>query len=197
MDKRNIEVNRKLLHLLLGILLVILLMFGLVDKIHLFIILIVLIILSILSKKYKIPGVYWFMIHFERDENIKKFPGKGFIFYLMGILLVLSFFSLDIALPAILVLAFADSVGHLFGIRYGKIPHPFVSTKFLEGWVAGLIAGFIGAFVFVPWHEALAASFFAMLVEGIEIKIGADEIDDNLIIPLVAAIAIWGVRFFF
>ena len=60
-----------------------------------------------------------------------------------------------------------------------------------------MIAGFIGAIIFVPWPEALAAEFFAMLVEGIEIKIGADEIDDNLIIPLVAAIAISAVRFLF
>jgi dolichol kinase len=85
----------------------------------------------------------------------------------------------------------------LFGIRYGKKKHPYVGTKFVEGWIAGFIAGFIAAFVFVPWPEALAASFFAMLVEGIEIKIGAEEIDDNLLIPLVAASAIWAVRFFF
>ena len=133
----------------------------------------------------------------ERDENVGKFPGKGLIFYFIGVFLVLSFFPLDIAIPAILILAFADSVGHLFGIKYGKKKHPYVSTKFVEGWIAGFIAGFIAAFVFVPWPEALAASFFAMLVDGIEIKIGAEEIDDNLIIPWVAASAIWAVRFFF
>jgi len=108
---------------------------------------------------------------------------------------VLLFFPLDIAMPAILVLAFADSIGHLFGIKFGKIPHPFISTKFLEGWFVGFIAGFIGAFIFVPWPQAIAASFFAMLVEGIEVKIGAEEVDDNLIIPLVAAIAIFAVRY--
>jgi dolichol kinase len=104
---------------------------------------------------------------------------------------------MDIVLASILVLTFADSIGHLFGIQFGKIPHPFVSTKFVEGWIAGFIAGFIGAIIFVAWYEALAASFFAMLVEGIEIKIGAEEVDDNLIIPLVAASAIWVVRLFF
>jgi len=197
MEKRNIEIKRKLLHLFLGIILVALLMFGFIGTIHVFFLMIISIIISSLSKKYKILGMNWFLNNFERNENLKKFPGKGFIFYLIGSFLVLLFFPLDIAMPAILVLAFADSVGHLFGMKFGKIPHPFVSTKFMEGWIVGLIAGFIGAFVFVPWHEALAASFFAMLVEGIEIKIGADEIDDNLIIPLVAAIAISAVRFLF
>ncbi len=196
-SKINVEVNRKLLHMFLGVVLVALLMFGIVGKEHLFVLLVIMLVMSILSKKYDIPLISWLLRNFEREDYVKKFPGRGFIFYLIGSLLVLAFFPMDIAMPAILVLAFADSVGHLFGIRYGKRKHPYVKTKFIEGWIAGLIAGFIAAFVFVPWHEALAASFFAMLVEGIEVKIGAEEVDDNLIIPLVAAIAIWSVRYIF
>ena len=196
-SKISVEVNRKLLHMFLGVVLVALLMFGIVGKEHLFGLLVVMLVLSMLSKKYNIPIISWLLRNFEREDYVKKFPGRGFIFYIIGSLLVLVFFPMDIAMPAILILAFADSIGHLFGIRYGKRKHPYVKTKFVEGWIAGLIAGFIAAFVFVPWHEALAASFFAMLVEGIEVKIGAEEVDDNLIIPLVAAIAIWSVRYFF
>jgi dolichol kinase len=195
--KLNLEVKRKIAHILLGVLIVLMLSFGIINKIHIFFLTILIIILSFLNKKHKIPIVYRLMHTLERDENVGKFPGKGLIFYFIGVFLVLSFFPLDIAIPAILILAFADSVGHLFGIKYGKKKHPYVSTKFVEGWIAGFIAGFIAAFVFVPWPEALAASFFAMLVDGIEIKIGAEEIDDNLIIPWVAASAIWAVRFFF
>lgn len=197
MKKRNVEIKRKFLHLILGILLVTLLMFGFIGALHVFILTIIVIIILLVNKRYKVPGMDWFLKNFERDENLKIFPGKGFIFYLIGSLLVLLLFPKEIALPAILVLAFADSIGHLFGMRFGRIRHPFVSTKFLEGWIVGLASGFIGALIFVPWHEALAASFFAMLVEGIEVKIGADEVDDNLIIPLVAATAISAVRFLF
>ena len=197
MKKRNVEIKRKFLHLILGIILVTLLMFGFIGVLHVFILTIIVIIIPLVNKRYKVPGMDWFLKNFERDENLKIFPGKGFIFYLIGSLLVLLLFPKEIALPAILVLAFADSIGHLFGLRFGRIRHPFVSTKFLEGWIVGLASGFIGALIFVPWHEALAASFFAMLVEGIEVKIGADEVDDNLIIPLVAAIAISAVRFLF
>ena len=193
----KVEVNRKLLHMFLGVALVALLMFGIVGKEHLFVLLVIMLAVSTLSRKYDIPIVRWLLRNFEREDYVKKFPGRGFIFYLTGVLLVLAFFPMDIAMPSILVLAFADSISHLFGIRYGKRKHPYVKTKFIEGWIAGLVAGFIAAFVFVPWHEALAASFFAMLVEGIEVKIGAEEVDDNLIIPLVAAIAIWSVRHFF
>ena len=197
MKKRNVEIKRKFLHLILGIILVTLLMFGFIGVLHVFILTIIVIIIPLVNKRYKVPGMDWFLKNFERDENLKIFPGKGFIFYLIGSLLVLLLFPKEIALPAILVLAFADSIGHLFGLRFGRIRHPFVSTKFLEGWIVGLASGFIGALIFVPWHEALAASFFAMLVEGIEIKIGTDEVDDNLIIPLVAATAISAVRFLF
>jgi len=172
-------------------------MFGIVTKTHIFFLTIIMLIFSILSKKYRIPGVHWFLQNFDRDRDLKRFPARGFIYYLIGVFLVLQFFPLDIAMPSILVLAFADSVGHLFGIKFGKKRHPFVSTKFIEGWVAGFIAGFIAAAFLIPWYEALAASFFAMLVDGIEVKIGADEIDDNLIMPLVAAIAIWSVRMLF
>jgi dolichol kinase len=196
MDERDVEAKRKLTHLLFGIIIVVLLMLGYIGKMHIFVLVIAGIIVSFLFKKYNLPVVNWILDNIERDSDFKKFPGKGFIFYLIGVFLVLSFFPLDIAMPAILVLAFADSAGHLFGIRFGRIRHPFVSTKFVEGFIVGLIAGFIGALVFVPWYEALAASFFAMLVEGIEIKTGAEEVDDNIIIPLVAAIAISVVRYF-
>ena len=192
-----VEIKRKLIHLLLGIIIVTLLSFGIINKIHIFFLIIIAIIVSFLSKKYKIPIVQHIIQNLERDENLKKFPGKGTIFYFIGVFLVLTFFPLDIAMAAILVLAFADSIGHLFGIRFGKIKHPYISKKSIEGWIIGLIAGFVGAFIIVPWLQALAASFFAMLVEGIEIKIGLEEIDDNLIIPLIAAIAIWAVRVLF
>jgi|TARA_Y100000310_G_scaffold36526_1_gene34372 diacylglycerol kinase (CTP) len=194
MEKRNIETKRKILHLLFGIVLVLLIKYGFMGKVHIFSSIVIALLISFLSKRYKIPGVNWFLHNFEREENIKKFPAKGFIFYLIGTFLVLLFFPKDIAMSAILVLAFADSIGHIFGIKFGRIRHPFVSTKFIEGWIVGFIAGFIAASIVVPWYEALAASFFAMLVEGIEVKIGADEVDDNLIIPPVAAIAVWIVR---
>ena len=67
----------------------------------------------------------------------------------------------------------------------------------LEGTIAGFVAGFIGAFVILnnPF-EAFFASLTAMIAEAIEIKIKTEEVDDNLIIPLVAGSAIWIIRYF-
>ncbi|MBI2208313.1 hypothetical protein HYU50_02355 [Candidatus Woesearchaeota archaeon] len=195
MNNKELEAKRQLFHMFLGTAIVALLIYGLLNKTHIFFLIIIGIIVSFLSKKHKIPVIYWFLKNFDREKDLKSFPGKGVIFYLIGVFLALSFFPLDIAMPAILVLAFGDSVSHLFGVRYGRIKHPFSDKKFIEGMIAGFIAAFIGSLAFLAWHEALIASFFAMLAESIEIKIGAEQVDDNIIIPLVAAIAISFTRF--
>lgn len=191
-----LEVRRQIFHLFFGILIVILLMFGFVDKWILLYLIIIGFIISLTSKRMKIPLINWFLENFERAEDLKKFPGKGVITFLIGAFLVTLFFPLEIAMPAILVLAFGDSVSHIFGIHYGKRKHLLNNKKFIEGNIAGFIAAFIGALIFVPWHEAFFAALFAMIVEAIEIKIGAEQVDDNIIIPLVAAIAIKVVRMF-
>ncbi len=105
-------------------------------------------------------------------------------------------FPKDIAMASIMVLALGDSISHLYGLHYGKTKHPLSKTKFMEGTIAGTIFGFIGAFVFLPWWEAFLASFAAMIVEAIEIKIGTNQVDDNLIVPFVAGAAVWLMRLF-
>jgi len=188
------EVNRQVFHILLGLIIVILLVYGfLSDKIILGLILIG-ILLSFLSRRIKVPIIYSLLHRFEREKEIKKFPGKGIIFYLIGIYISLLLFPREIAMASIMVLALGDSISHLYGLHYGKIKHPLSGTKFLEGTIAGFIAGFIGAFVFLPWHEAFFASLAAMISEAIEIKIGTEQVDDNLIVPIVAGTVVWLVR---
>ncbi|MBS3102698.1 hypothetical protein J4458_04610 [Candidatus Woesearchaeota archaeon] len=192
----NLEFKRQSFHFLFGIFIVILLMYGLIDKWILLYSAIIGIIISFLSTRIKIPVISWFLQNFERSEDMEKFPGKGAISYLIGAFLAALFFPMDIAMPSILILAFGDSVSRLFGIHYGKRKHLLNGDKFIEGSVAGFIAAFIGALIFLPWHEALFASLVAMVVESIELKLGRTQIDDNVVIPLVAGIAIWVVRLF-
>ena len=192
----NFEIKRQFFHLFFGIVIVVLLKFGLIDKWVLLYLIIIGIIVSILSKRMKMPIIYWFLQNFERINDLEKFPGKGVITYLIGAFLVTLFFPIDIAMPAILVLAFGDSVSHIFGIHYGKRKHLLNNKKFLEGSIAGFIAAFIGALVFLPWNEAFFAAFFAMMAEAIELKLGRTQVDDNILIPLVAAIVIKVVRMF-
>ena len=195
MDKINqFEWNRQLFHIFLGIAIVALLLYDFIDKKIILIIIITGVILSYLSKTIRVPIIYDLLQKFERKEDIERFSGKGIIFYFIGAYAALLLFPKDIAMASIMVLALGDSVSHLYGLHYGKIKHPFSKTKFIEGTIAGIIFGFIGAFVFLPWWEALLASFAAMIVEAVEIKIGAQQVDDNLIVPFVAGVAVWVVR---
>ena len=88
------EFKRKLLHIFFGILVVILINQRLIEWEHMFLLIIISIIVSFLSKKYPIPIIIRIIRHMERDENLKKFPFKGVIFYFIGIFLVLSFRNL-------------------------------------------------------------------------------------------------------
>ena len=197
MDKINqFEWNRQLFHIFLGIAIVALLLYDFIDKKIILIIIIIGIILSYLSKTIRIPIIYDLLQKFERKEDIERFSGKGIIFYFIGAYAALLLFPKDIAMACIMVLALGDAVSHLYGLHYGKIKHPLSSEKFLEGTIAGFIAGFIGAFVFLPWWEAVLASLVAMIIEAVEIKIGTQQVDDNLIVPIVAGAVVWLVRLF-
>ena len=194
MEVNNFEWNRQLFHLFLGITISILLMYGFINKELVLIVIITGIILSYLSKKTRITVICNLLEIFERKEDIKKFPGKGIIFYFIGVYIALLLFSKDIAMASIMVLALGDSISHIYGLHYGKIKHPLSKTKFLEGTIAGFVAGFLGAVIFIPLAEALIASLAAMIIEAIEIRIGTEQVDDNLIIPVVAGAAVWFVR---
>ena len=195
MDKLdNFEWNRQLFHIFLGIAIVVSLVYDFIDKKLIFIIIITGLVLSYLSKKIKIPIVRQLLQKFERKKELNEFPGKGTIFYFIGVYIALFFFPKDIAMASIMILALGDSVSHIYGLHYGKVKHPLSKTKFLEGTIAGFAFGFIGALVFAKPLEAFFASLIAMIVEAIEIKIGTQQVDDNLIVPFVAGTVIWLVR---
>ena len=46
--------------------------------------------------------------------------------------------------------------------------------------------GFVGALLFVPIPEAFLGSLGAMIAEVIEIELNQNQLDDNLVIPLIA-----------
>lgn len=127
---------------------------------------------------------------------MKKFPGKGVIFFFVGVLLSLQLFEKDIALASIMVLSLGDSVSHLIGKSFGRIKNIFNGDgkKLLEGTLAGTLAGFFGALVFVPFPEAFLGAFGAMIVEVVKIDFNDLTLDDNLVVPLVAGTIMFLLR---
>lgn len=184
------EFRRGLFHIISGIIIILLIRFDYLTKWLLLVVLAVSLIVSLICKKYRIPLIYWFLEKLDRKKDIEKFPGKGAIFYLIGITLVVFLFPEDIALASIAILAVSDPISRFVGVNFGKIKHPFNDAKFVEGIVAGIVVGFLAAVLFVTPAEALFAAIFAMIAEGIEIKLGAQRVDDNIIMPVVAGVVI-------
>jgi dolichol kinase/membrane-associated phospholipid phosphatase len=186
MQLTPLELRRKVFHIAFGCILAFLLYAGYLNALFLGILLAVGIVLSFVEKKHRLPFLSTMLDIFEREGHRKTFPAKGMLMFLGGVFLATLLFPQQIALAAIMVLTFGDSVSHMFGIHFGRVHNPLAEQRFIEGAFAGIIAGFFGALFFVPPLQALVASTAAMLAEAIEFNIPRLTIDDNILVPLVA-----------
>lgn len=196
MERKNLEIGRQLIHIFVG--LIIICMLLLVEKQIILTILLIFfllsVILSILSIYLKIPLISNILSNFEREHN-KTFPGKGFVFFLAGTMLVIKIFSQDTALVSLVVLTFGDSVSTLAGFFGGQYKRdPFNKYKSIYGTILGILVAFLIGMIFVNPIESFIASFFGMIAEAISIKLGEQEADDNLIVPLAAGTALYLFR---
>jgi len=190
------EMRRQLFHATVGIAIVALIYLDVLKWWGLLAILAVGSVLILLSRKYRIPIVYWFLERFERQEVMEIFPGKGSFFFVLGAFVVVLIFDKSIAMASIIICALGDSMSHLVGARMGRVKHPFSNTKFIEGHIVGAIIGALGAMLFVSPLTALVAASIAMFVEGIDIKFRMKWIlDDNFIVPLTAGIVMFLIGF--
>lgn len=190
----HLRIRRIIFHLLLGIgVLYLSVNFYSHVRIILFSALVFGIILSLLSLRFKLPFVYFMLKKFEKPKYIRKFPGKGTLFFVAGSLLVLKLFSKTMAFASIAILAFADPLANLSGLLFGRKSHrkPFNTLKKIEGTIVGIVVGFIAASFFVPYAEAILAAAAAMLAEALTLKFGGDDVDDNILVPIAAAMAIY------
>ena len=194
MKKIKPETKRRIFHIVNGIIFTSLIYFGILTPLILIIILVLGGMACLLSLRYKIPVIDFLLKNFERPEDMKIFPGKGSFYFVLGILLVLVFFEKDIAMASIMIMALGDSIAPLVGQYYGKIKHPLSDKKFLEGTLAGGIAAFLGAVIFVAPVEAAFASIAAMIAEGINMKFSGISVNDNISMPVAAGIVIWLLR---
>ncbi len=193
------EITRQIMHIILGLVIIcIILLLGRdLSLIVLFIIFCMSILLSILIIFFRpisrYPVIRFFLSHISRDYDRKKFPAKGLIFFLAGCVLVLKLFSLDIALASIIILTFGDSVSTLTGL-FGKARYNtrlFGRFKTIYGTLLGIIVSFLVVLIVIDIVYALIAAVFGMVAEAISIKLGEEEADDNLIIPVVAGTAVF------
>lgn len=158
-----------------------LLMLEVLNARIIFIILVVGSLLSLISVKYKVPVLCWFLEKFDKRES--KIPGRGAMFFVAGVLLVIKLFPENIAYASIMILTLGDAFSHLFG-EFGKFK--VRNGKALEGTLVGVFFGFLGALLFVPVLHAFFGSLIGMFVETVEFKLSDSQVDDNIIVPLIS-----------
>lgn len=192
----KLEFFRQIVHLLVGIITIVFFNYEFITPWTVFLIVLVGLLLSFIVKRVRVPVISFCLDLWEREEVKKTFPGKGMIFFFIGVLFVTKLFEKDIALASIMILALGDSLSHLVGEQFGRIKNIFngKSQKLLEGTIAGIVSGTIGALLFVPFPEAFLGSTAAMIAEVMKIDFNERTLDDNVVVPLVAGTMMYILR---
>ena len=138
------------------------------------------VIADAIDRGIHIPLFYNIIRKLERDGA---FPGKGAIFFFIGVLFCLAFFGDSVTPVAIVVLAVLDSVSTIVGKRFGKIK--LVGKKTLEGTASGIVASAIVLLFLVQPVAAIVVSIIAGVTELVS------PVDDNLTIPVVSCICLF------
>jgi len=138
------------------------------------------------SEKFNIITKYFLRAEEQLQESAS-------VPYAMALLLTILSFPKIVAVTAIYILAIADPLSAIIGIKFGK--HPWSKGKTLEGSGAFFISTFLCILItfgstlqysVAVFILALFAAIIITLFEAIPIRI-----DDNLTIPLFSAATLW------
>ncbi|MEA3342668.1 MAG: SEC59/DGK1/VTE5 family protein [archaeon] len=118
----------------------------------------------------------------------------GHVFLGIGAIVVISVFSKDVALLAILMTLVGDAAAAIFGRIYGKHFIPGLKNKAIEGvfaeFAADILIGiiyltlFIGNITPMYWIILIIMSFVATMMETL-----CSKLDDNLLVPVFSGFA--------
>ncbi|QLD88339.1 dolichol kinase [Natronomonas salina] len=111
----------------------------------------------------------------------------GYALYVVSATVVVLLFEPQIAVPAVFMLALADPIsGYLSTGELRTVKRPRVL-------VGMFVASLLIALPFVPAAAAVAGAVGAMLADGIKPVVWGFVVDDNLTIPIAAAVPMWAV----
>ena len=127
---------------------------------------------------WKMP---FFSIFIRPKEHNRMY---GIIFFLSATIISLAVFDTAIALAALLMTTFGDMAAAIFGKKYGSTL--IFKNKTIIGFFAGLITNVLVALIIafatpLNIYIPLIMAFTATAVETL-----ADELDDNLLVPIFA-----------
>ena len=179
------EIGRKIIHF--TILIVLVLFFAIkkqteqqIALLFLVGVLIIFLILEYLRLElnFKLPFFHQFI---RPKEQYRVF---GVIFFLTSTIIALAVFDVPIALAALLMTTFGDVSAAIAGKKYGTTI--LFRNKTVTGFVAELITNLIVAIIIslvfsINIYVLIIMAFAATITETL-----VDELDDNLIVPIVS-----------
>jgi len=127
----------------------------------------------------------FFAIFFNKmlkDHELKGgFTGATWV--MISSTIVISVFSNNIAIIALLFLSIGDTVSGIFGKRFGRLK---IGKKTFEGFIAGFSSCLLISYFYNPlsFYVSATGAFFGMLIETLPLPF-----DDNLKIPITSAVA--------
>jgi len=143
---------------------------------------------------------------FRAADAVRGYP-VGILLYPVSVLiLILAFpFRPDIVAAAWGILAFGDGAATLVGRRFGRTRLPWNADKTWAGTCAFAIAGAAGGVALAAWARtgmAFPPSLAALIMATCAAALAAafaetvpSRLDDNLAVPAVAALVLWGCGF--
>ncbi len=176
----NLQIYRKLLHILLGAIILLLSytiysFYGPTVLIYLFfLVLLISTFIDLLRVEFNINFILYTIFTKKKEE--RNFTALTFGF--LAIVLSLALYNFKIALAALSMSHFSDAIAAIVGIKFGK--HRFKNGKSLEGSLASLITNLlIGYFLLKVWYIFIPMAIIATLTELV-----ITHMDDNFVVPI-------------
>jgi|FLYM01.1.fsa_nt_gi diacylglycerol kinase (CTP) len=121
-------------------------------------------------------------------------------FMLIGVTVIIAFFPKDVVLLSLLMLAFADPLAAIVGIRFGK--DKLIGKKTLQGALAAFtICAALGLIYYFYYgyfsDRLLLATILTGLIGALSELIPVYSLDDNLTFPIISSSLIYGLFYLF
>lgn len=132
-----------------------------------------------------------------RSYEVNRLAGTTYL--LTGVLTTALFFSPGIVSLSLLFLAFADPIASFVGIKWGR--DKIFGHKSVQGFMAAFFVCAVATYLFLTfkniYQNAIAGSLLAGLVGALAELIPIGKIDDNFTMPVLSAIGLSILFYFF
>jgi len=188
------EIQRKATHVLWGLILTFAYHLGFLDAtgfLVIFLLTSVIILSYRATRRWKRPLFALFFDTMERPRaRRERFAGASAFQYHLAFLLLAALFPSAAAITGMVVMTLGDPFALWYGVFLGRVPCPWNRKKDLDARIVSALVTALFLLPILPFWQGLVASLAGMLAESFDYKKRGMLLDDNLVVPLVAAIVL-------